>query len=240
MRQPAIPPSIPLVYTSTLSIIQRAVETSLHRDAQISQQISVLNTDYNTSGISFTLASTTRTVNADWFSRSAPPPNSTYQDAMKAALKVGDAKSLNIYTVGFDKIEGEDAEGGLLGYSTIPAEYENNPVNDGVVILYSTLPGGSTQGFNMGRTLTHEVGHWLGLYHTFEGGCTGPGDYVDDTPAEAYSSQGCPRDRDTCPDELGDDPITNYMDYSVDSCMDHFTPGQASRMKAQVEVFRKS
>jgi len=63
-----------------------------------------------------------------------------------------------------------------------------------------------------GRTATHEVGHWFGLMHTFEGGCVG-GDGVDDTRPEATPSEGCDLRRKTCPG-TGYDPVQNFMDYS--------------------------
>lgn len=169
---------------------------------------------------------------------------------MKGNLRNGDAATLNIYTVGFNN----DGNRGLLGYATFPADYDSKPTNDGVVLLYSTLPGGSNKPYDEGRTLTHEVGHWVGLYHTFQGGCKGDGDHVDDTPAEAEPSEGCPIGRDTCPsdgeDRKGLSPIRlrtvlmispavqNYMDYSDDSCMNNFTPGQIDRLQQQIEKFR--
>jgi hypothetical protein len=79
-------------------------------------------------------------------------------------------------------------------------------------MLYSTTPGGTTEPYNLGGTLLHEVGHWVGLYHTFQGGCDGKGDEVDDTPAEAFPASGCPVGRDTCP-SAGEDPIRKQSFY---------------------------
>ena len=118
---------------------------------------------------------------------------------------------------------------------------------DGVVVDYRTLPGGSAAPYNLGLSLTHEVGHWMGLYHTFQGGCNkkgSKGDMVVDTPAVAAPNFGCPSDdTDSCPGEKGqlkgNDPIHNIMDYVNDRCMNELSKGQKDRMRNMWKVYRK-
>ena len=78
------------------------------------------------------------------------------------------------------------------------------------------------------------------MAHTFTNGCSSAGDFVADTPAEREPAFGCPIGRDSCqgPGFDGIDPIKNYMDYTDDSCMDHFTAGQVERMHASYDLYR--
>ncbi|QRV75730.1 extracellular metalloprotease [Ceratobasidium sp. AG-Ba] len=214
------------VIQSGTALTQGNIPTS-----QITASISALNSHYSGSGLTFTLAAADRTSNANWFNYAGP--STPYQTAMKTALRKGGASALNVYTVGFTSVN----PSGLLGYATFPSSYSGAPTDDGVVILYSTVPGGSKTNYNQGKTLTHEAGHWLGLYHTFQGGCSGNGDYVSDTPPEASAASGCPTGRDTCSGG-GLDPINNYMDYSVNSCMTEFTAGQYTRIRSQIATYR--
>ncbi|TFK43247.1 metalloprotease [Crucibulum laeve] len=199
--------------------------------SQVQAQIDVLNEDYSATGITFVLANTTRTINSSWFTNAGP--STTTQTTMKNTLRQGGAADLNVYSVGFKS----SSTSGLLGYATFPSSYSSAPKDDGVVFLYSSVPGGTSTNYNGGQTLTHEVGHWVGLYHTFQGGCSGTGDQVSDTPPEASSASGCPTGRDTCTGG-GVDPIHNYMDYSYDSCMTEFTAGQITRLKSQMRTYR--
>ncbi len=201
----------------------------------IDNQIRVLNDAYAgaTGGAStpfrFQLVGVDRTQNDQWFTAVI---GSRAERQMKSALHKGTAKDLNFYSNGMGQ--------NLLGWATFPWDYAGAPTMDGVVCHFATLPGGSYAPYNLGDTATHEVGHWLGLYHTFQGGCTLTNDEVLDTNAQASSTSGCPVGRDSCqidgPSRL--DPIENFMDYSTDSCMYLFTVGQSVRMDEKHLLYR--
>ncbi len=200
----------------------------------IDAQIAVLNQAFGGQGpggagantnFRFVRAGYTYTVNSSWYRAG---PGTVSERNMKNALRVGSADDLNIYT---------NEGGGYLGWATLPSSYTSQPKQDGVVCYWASLPGSTYTPYNLGDTATHEVGHWLGLYHTFQGGCGSTGDSVSDTARERSSAFGCPAGRDTCP-QSGVDPITNFMDYTDDSCMFQFTAGQSSRMNSQWTNYR--
>src|SRR6185503_11721197 len=196
-------------------------------------QIEVLNLAYSgfyggvDTPFRFRLAGIDRTVNPAWF---AMEPESATEFEAKTALRRGGLDTLNLYTTnGWN-----DA---FLGWAYLPKDAKRVPTLDGTIVHWGSLPGGPIEGFNLGHTATHEIGHWLGLYHPFDFGCNRNGDYVQDTPAEAEPSFGCPVGKDTCPDR-GADPIHNYMDYSDDPCYSEFTAGQSKRMAQRFSHYR--
>ncbi len=195
-------------------------------DAAVAEQIAELNRTFGPAELRFELASIERVDNCAWHGMT---PESAVEHDAKQSLAVDPHHELNVYVV----------EPGLtlLGWSYLPMSAGPSDVLDGVVVHFRTLPGGRFQPFDLGRTMVHEVGHYLGLYHTFQNGCDGAGDEVDDTPAEETPATGCPEGRNTCPSP-GDDPIHNYMDYSDDACTWEFTPGQIERMREIIAAYR--
>jgi len=131
--------------------------------------------------------------------------------------------------------------GGLLGYAQFPG---GSASTDGVVVLYSSVGSASVPGtatpYHLGRTATHEVGHWLNLRHIWGDSNCG-NDQVSDTPTQQTSNGGCPSfPHVTCSNGPNGDMFMNYMDYTYDACMNMFTAGQAARMTASLNSTRAS
>ncbi|HEX4815925.1 MAG TPA: zinc metalloprotease [Nonomuraea sp.] len=200
-------------------------------DQQIRSQIAVLNSAYGgafggvDTGVRFRLDGIAVKDAPTWF---ADPI--VHEHAMKAALHRGGATTLNLYVAQLSEL--------MLGFASYPYWYAESPRLDGVVIDWRSLPGGAMSDYNRGFTGVHEIGHWLGLFHTFENGCAEPGDGIDDTPAEAGPTVACPEHKDTCT-RPGHDPTRNFMDYAHDRCMAEFTAGQARRMREMWAAYRR-
>lgn len=221
---------IPVVF----HVISNTAGTGNISDAMINSQIDVLNEDYgglpNTPGaqgfdthIRFRLAGITRTQNDNWF-------NDKDESVYKSTLGWDRNKYLNIWV---------NTASGYLGYSYFPQDSSGDNL-DGVVVLYSAVGRDSgSPPYDKGRTLTHEIGHYLGLYHTFDGGCANSytsGDLLVDTNPEQDAHYGC-QASSSC---SLPDPIDNYMDYTDDTCMQKFTPEQGNRMMCALMSYRST
>lgn len=216
-------------------------------DALVQSQIDILNEDFRAimgtngangfdTGIEFFLATEdpnglptngiTRSANTTWYNDSGSYWNTLAWDP---------DVYLNIYT---------NQASGALGYvpflpQTSPSSIGTN--SDRVVVLWSSFGLNAPIGppYNKGRTTTHEVGHYLGLFHTFSGGCGttacySTGDLICDTQRESSPNFSCPGGG-SCSSA---DPIDNYMNYSDDLCMERFTEEQSRRMRCTLDFWR--
>lgn len=229
--------SVPVAF----HVIQSSAGDNAATEAQIRSQMSRLNAAFK-NVVRFHTALIETVVNDRWFSAQV---GSAEDAEMRAELRVGDARTLNIYLAE----PYLDEPGDLLGVAQFPWEYARFPEQDGVVIRHTTLPGGSFTPYNKGKTMVHEVGHWLGLLHTFEppnpfannsssnNGCRGKGDRVSDTPAEKLPHYAC-RQTDSCP-QAGLDPIRNFMNYTDDTCLRSFSEKQRTRIRSMFRSYRR-
>ncbi|MBL0340353.1 MAG: T9SS type A sorting domain-containing protein [Bacteroidetes bacterium] len=253
-----IPVVFHVLYTNTAQNIP---------DNRLFEQIDVLNKDYsrtnvdaiNTRSMFLPVAANTQIQ----FCLAQRTPTGTATDGIVRVSYTGSfpnnphtvspewdhTKYLNIY-IG-------DLGGGLLGYANLPP---GSTGNDHVVALYSAVGGpnvpGTISAYDLGRTITHEVGHWLNLQHTFNSGCVGTsanncatsGDFICDTPPTANPAFGCPTNTpNTCTEVTPFPPpytanmvdmYENYMDYTDDNCMNIFSLGQSTRMNAAITTLR--
>lgn len=195
-------------------------------DDRIRSQIDVLDNAYRRAGFGFRLRAIDRTANDAWAN-----DTETYEGAMKRKLHRGNKSDLNIYIA---------AGHPYLGWAYLPDDLGKDSKLDGIVIQPTSLPGGDAP-YDLGFTAVHEVGHWLGLEHTFKGGCKGKnGDFIDDTPNEQGPAYGCQIGRNSCKGkgDKGKDPIHNFMDYSDDRCLNELTHDQARRMRKMWSAYR--
>lgn len=216
------------VQSKLIEVVVHYISRSRVDEAAVASQINVLNDAYREEGFQFELVKTNAVRDRGVISAFSGSKSSAERE--KEDLREGGAEVLNVYFASLNL---------LLGWATFPWDVERKPLIDGVVVEIATLPGRSSGPFSLGQTLTHEVGHWLGLYHTFQGGCSGRGDLIADTQAHSRPTYGCPTGAtEYCNGQTVVVPISNFMNYADDICMTEFTPLQGERMQTFFTRYR--
>ncbi|KAL0958676.1 hypothetical protein HGRIS_014008 [Hohenbuehelia grisea] len=195
------------------------------KDSLIASQMEILNSDFAPTGLSFELVNTTRTLNPEWFSVANNDPLEAWMKYDMVPASTYKPSELHIYTL--------DSPA-KASWARVYAQKKPEHAWDGVVLMIDALPGPKSSGHH----LTHEVGHWSGLYHPFERAkgeapCSKDptaGDGVADTPPQLAASHQCDRPAHSCGPENLPDATDNYMNYVPDECRKRFTPGQIDRM----------
>lgn len=242
-----IPVVIHVIYNNSAQNISQA---------QIQSQIDVLNADFRRTNSDYTLTPSEfagsvadteiQFVLATTDPNGNPTSGVTRTSTSKTSFSTNDDMK-------FDSRGGKNAwdtqkylnmwvcnmSGGILGYAQFPGSGAAN--TDGVVMLTTGFgsTGNVSAPFNLGRTATHEVGHWLNLRHIWGDGACSADDFVTDTPIAAASNGGCPSyPSKSCSNNGGfsSDMFMNYMDYTNDACMYMFTTGQKNRMRAVLDA----
>jgi hypothetical protein len=222
--------SITVIINTYIHLVYSSGKRNSIPDQMWQSQFAAINQAFHVSGFVYRLIGLDKTVNDNW----AAGNNNTI---MQNTLRRGTYSTMNLYFM-------TDLGGGIIGQCSLPYYIGTNPspatyATDGCLIHAATMPGGTFADYNQGKTAVHEIGHWMGLFHVFEGyACSGSGDYVGDTPLQSTATNGCPTRKDSCLSNIGFDSIQNYMDYSTDPCYNNFTPGQAQRMGGLWSMYR--
>jgi hypothetical protein len=209
-----------------IHVLQDSQGTNPTSTAIIDAMVARLNSGFSRTGFVFQIQSIETVVNDSW--AQIPKNNRSVLDDISAALNVGSRDSANVY---IHLLEG------LCGVASLPYAEDQY---EAVYLDYRCIPGGEES--DAYDTVIHEMGHFLGLFHTFApepNGCRGKGDYISDTPFQKTAHFQCKR-YDTCPKKPGLDPVRNYMDYTGDSCGHRFTRGQIALMRNAHAYYRLS